>query len=62
MYELHGWYMKHSVNEREMLGLKVNPIDFFGEGEKVLWLQFKNIYEVYHQDALDASLVSAWAL
>ena len=43
-----------------MFGLKVKPIDFYGEGEKVLWLEFKDIYEVYHHDALDVSLISAW--
>ena len=38
MYEFHQWYMKLSADEREMLGLKIKPIDFHGEGEAVLWL------------------------
>ena len=62
MYEFHEWYMKQSAIDKKMFGLKVKPIDFFGEGEKVQWLEFKVIYEVYHHDALDVSLISAWAL
>nr|TKW10006.1 hypothetical protein SEVIR_6G139700v2 [Setaria viridis] len=62
MYEFHQLYMKVYADSREMLGLKVKPIDFYGEGEKVLWLDFQDIYEVYHHDALDVSLISAWVL
>nr|TKW27235.1 hypothetical protein SEVIR_3G244600v2 [Setaria viridis] len=62
MYEFHEWYMKRSADERLVFGLRVKPIDFFGEGEKVLWMELKDIYEVYHQDALDISLISAWVL
>ena len=62
MYAFHQWYMMASADSREMFGLKVKPIDFYGEGEKVLWLDFKDIYEVYHHDALDISLISVWVL
>lgn len=62
MYEFHEWYMNTSADQTSMFTLKVKPIDFYGEGEKSLWLEFKDIYEVYHQDALDVSLISAWAL
>lgn len=62
MYAFHQWYMMASADSREMIGMKVKPIDFHGEGEKVLWLDFKDIYEVYHHDALDVSLISAWIL
>nr|TKW00057.1 hypothetical protein SEVIR_8G083900v2 [Setaria viridis] len=60
MYAFHQWYMMAFADSREMFGLKVKPIDFYGEGEKVLWLDFKDIYEVYHHDALDIPLISAW--
>jgi hypothetical protein len=30
--------------------------DFATEGNKVVWLDFKDIYEVYHQDALSTDL------
>nr|TKW03443.1 hypothetical protein SEVIR_7G023800v2 [Setaria viridis] len=60
MYAFHQWYMMASADSREMIGMKVKLIHFHGEGEKVLWLDFKDIYEVYHHDALDVSLISAW--
>nr|TKW39034.1 hypothetical protein SEVIR_1G153100v2 [Setaria viridis] len=62
IYEFHEWYMKQSADERQMFGLWVKPIDFVGEGDKVLWMEFKDVYEVYHHDALDISLISAWVL
>nr|TKW28387.1 hypothetical protein SEVIR_3G317300v2 [Setaria viridis] len=62
MYEFHEWYIEQSANERLMFALQVKPIDFFGEGEKLLWIEFKDIYKVYHQDALDISLISAWVM
>nr|TKW28568.1 hypothetical protein SEVIR_3G336900v2 [Setaria viridis] len=60
MYEFHQWYMEQSAKERLMFILLVKPIDFIGEAEKLLWLEFKDIYEVYHQNTLDVSLISAW--
>lgn len=62
MYEFHQWYMEQLAKERVMFALRVKLIDFFGEGEKLLWLEFKDIYEVYHQDALDVFLISVWVL
>jgi hypothetical protein len=38
------------------------PEDFATEGIKVVWLEFKNIYEVYRQDALNSNLIVAWCL
>jgi hypothetical protein len=28
----------------------------------VVWLEFKDIYEVYHQDAMNTDLIIAWCL
>nr|TKW03441.1 hypothetical protein SEVIR_7G023700v2 [Setaria viridis] len=61
MYEFHQWYMMAAADSREMFSLKVKPIDFYSEGEKVLWLDFKDIYKVYHHDAVNVSLISASA-
>jgi hypothetical protein len=33
------------------------PEDFATEGNKVVWLEFKDIYEVYHLDALNTDLI-----
>jgi hypothetical protein len=38
------------------------PEDFATESNKVVWLEFKDIYEVYHQDALNTDLIIAWCL
>jgi hypothetical protein len=46
----------------EMFGMLVRPEDFAVEGEKVVWLQFKDIYEIYHLDALNANLIMSWCL
>jgi hypothetical protein len=35
------------------------PEDFATEGNKVVWLDFIDIYEVYHQDALSTDLIVA---
>jgi hypothetical protein len=36
--------------------------DFAMEGNKVVWLEFKDIYDVYHQDTLNTDHIVAWCL
>ena len=62
MRRLHDFYMKTSKAGLEMIGMLVKPGDFAGEGEKLVWLQFKDIYEIYHLDSLNTDLVMAWCL
>ena len=62
MHRFHQWYMKHSVKGLEMFGMVVRPEDMVGEAEKVIWLTFKDIYEVYHLDSLNTDLIIAWCL
>lgn len=62
MYEFHEWYMKVLAQDREMFGMLVRPEDFGGESEKVIWLRFEDIYEVYHLDAMNTDLIIAWCL
>jgi hypothetical protein len=38
------------------------PEDFATKGNKVVWLEFKDIYEVYHQDVMSTDLIVAWCL
>jgi hypothetical protein len=38
------------------------PGDFATESNKVVWLEFKDIYEVYHQDAMNTDLIVVWSL
>jgi hypothetical protein len=39
-----------------MFGMLVRPGDFALENEKVVWLWFADIYEIYHLDALNTDL------
>jgi hypothetical protein len=40
----------------------VAPEDFATESNKVVRMDFKDIYEVYHQDALTTDLIIAWCV
>jgi hypothetical protein len=58
----HEWYLKKSADGLKMFGTLVRPEDFALQNEKVVWLQFKDIYEVYHLDAVNTDLMMAWCL
>jgi hypothetical protein len=62
MRRFHDWYLKKSAEVLEMFGMLVRPGDFALQNEKVAWLQFKDIYEIYHLDALNTDLMMAWCL
>nr|AAM74381.1 Putative Ulp1 protease [Oryza sativa Japonica Group] len=53
--------MEMSAKGREMFGVRIRNPDFL-QGEDVLWLHFKDVFDLYHLDALDVSLLSAWIL
>jgi hypothetical protein len=61
MYQFHEWYMEMSASGREIIGARIKNSDFL-QGEDVLWINFKDIYELYQLDALDVSILSAWIL
>jgi hypothetical protein len=46
----------------DTIGILARPKDFSSEGNKVVWLEFKDIYEVYHLDAMNTDLVFAWCV
>jgi hypothetical protein len=62
MHRFHGWYLKKSVEGLEMFGMLVRPRDFALQNEKVVWLRFTDIYEIYHLDAVNTDLMMAWCL
>jgi hypothetical protein len=62
MHRFHDWYLKKSAEGLEMFGMLVRPGDFSLQNEKVVWLQFTDIYENYHLDALNTYLMMAWCL
>jgi hypothetical protein len=51
-----------SLKGLEMFGMLVRPQDFSNQGEKVVWLQFKDIYEVYQLDTLNIDPVIIWCM
>jgi hypothetical protein len=57
MRRLHNYYMLASSHNDCMLGVWIKDEDYF-YGEDAMWLYFKELYQLYHQDALDISFVS----
>jgi hypothetical protein len=62
MRRFHDWYLKKLAEGLEMFGMLVRPGDFALQNEKVAWLRFADIYEIYHLDALNTDLMMAWCL
>jgi hypothetical protein len=62
MRRFHDWYLKKSPEGLEMFGMLVRPGDYALQNEKVVWLQFIDIYEIYHLDGVNTNLMMAWCL
>jgi hypothetical protein len=62
MRRFHDWYLNKSAEGLEMFGMLVRPGDFALQNEKVVWLRFSDIYEIYHLDAVNTDLMMAWCL
>jgi hypothetical protein len=60
MRRFHDWYLKKSAEGLEMFGILVRPGDFAFQNEKVVWLQFIDINEIYHLDTVNTDLMMAW--
>jgi hypothetical protein len=54
--------MRQSLKGVHSIGMLAAPEDFATEGNKVVWLEFKDIYEVHHQNAMNIDLIVAWCL
>nr|AAX96443.1 transposon protein, putative, CACTA, En/Spm sub-class [Oryza sativa Japonica Group]ABA92562.1 transposon protein, putative, CACTA, En/Spm sub-class [Oryza sativa Japonica Group] len=61
MYKFHQLYMEMSATGREMIGARIRNTDFL-QGDDILWINFRGIYELYQLDALDVSIMSCWIL
>jgi hypothetical protein len=57
MYKFQEWYMTNTMKGLEILCILARPANFATEGESVVWLEFKDIYDVYHLDALSTNLM-----
>jgi hypothetical protein len=62
MHIFHDWYLMKSAEGLEMFGMLVRPGDYNLQNEKVAWLLFADIYEIYHLDVLNTDLMMAWCL
>jgi hypothetical protein len=62
MHRFHDWYLKKSAEGLKMFGMLVRPGDFALQNEKVVWLKFIDIYDIYHLDAVNIDLMMAWCL
>ena len=60
MRRFHDWYMK-KPKERELLGVRIKDEDYFN-GTEEMWLDMRDIYEIYHLGPLNIALVSCWVL
>ncbi|KAJ1254818.1 hypothetical protein BS78_K321500 [Paspalum vaginatum] len=62
MRTFYSWYMKKSKAKKDyLLGVRVKDTYYFN-GIDLMFLEFKDIYEVYHRGALPIALVSCWVL
>jgi hypothetical protein len=61
MRRLHDYYMLVSSRYNCMLGVWIKDEDYF-HGEDVTWLYFEELYQLYHQDALNINFFSTWLL
>ena len=61
MYELHQWYMNITkISDRLSLMVNVKEEHYFHE--KVVSVEYSELFQLYNQDALDKSIVSCYCL
>ena len=61
MQRLHKQYMLAMSRCIFMQGAKIKDEDFFW-GEAIIWINWEEVYQLYHQDTLDIPLVGLWVL
>jgi hypothetical protein len=59
MHDLHKWYLMASIDGDVMFSAQVKH-SHLHRGLADVWIEFKSLWFLYHQDALDKSLVSAF--
>ena len=61
MHELHQWYKKSSVEGHIMFATRIK-YSHFHRGIDDVWIDFEYLWFLYHQDGLDKSHVSVFAV
>ena len=60
MYELHQWYMSKSKDGLTMFTARGTK-ELYGLPFEI-WIDFEDLWLLYHQDALSKGLISAWIM
>ena len=61
MREFHKWYLKASAEGYIMIAARIKNTHFYREMDDI-WINFDHFLFIFHQDALDKSLVSVWSM
>jgi hypothetical protein len=62
MFKFHRWYLKMLKEETHMFGVKYRDHDFFSREEDDFWVDIELMHAIYHQGALDISIIAIWVL
>ena len=57
MFLLNKWYLRACDNKEAWLIVKIRPEQYFN-GYDILHIEFNELHQLLHQDALDKSLLS----
>jgi hypothetical protein len=61
MFLLNKWYLDACTKREQWLLAKVRPEHYFN-GYDLIHIEFKELYQLLNQDALNKSLLSCWCL
>ena len=61
MYKLHQHYMCAMADCIFMQGAKIKDDDFLW-GEAIIWINWEEVYQLFHQEDLDISMIGLWVL
>ena len=61
MHELHNLYLKYSSEGNIMFAARIKD-SHFHRGMDDVWIELVNLWDLYHQDALDKSLLSTFCM
>ena len=61
MYKLHELYMRAMSECNFMQGAKIKDDDFL-RGEAIIWIKWEEVYQLFHQEDPDISMVGLWVL
>jgi len=62
MRRVHDWYMKAAEEGRDALTVGVRDDHYFRGDNEVINVDFEELFQLYHQDALDKAIISCYCL